>query len=306
MKNRWLMKIAAVLCALCLAMGVMSQTVFARDDEGEQPVYVPEEPEATFVVLDGEATPEPEVTDNRTTLPVYVNGEQVGQCAMFGGQPYMRVTELCQILGPDAQVADNGNAVSMAMSGLVLTAQIGQQYLACNGRYLYLETGPQLVDGAVALPVEDLVKCLGLTAYWDRARWELSLADTQVKPLANGEDVYDETDVFWLSRLIYAMAAEQPLQVQLAVGDVCVNRIGNGRFAGQNNVYQVIFAKNQFDVVTNGMIYSQPDEAATVAAKLALEGCDVTGGANYVAESELGDGYELSAAFGSFRFYKAV
>lgn len=306
MKNRWLMKIAAVLCALCLAMGVMSQTVFARDDEGEQPVYVPEEPEATFVVLDGEATPEPEVTDNRTTLPVYVNGEQVGQCAMFGGQPYMRVTELCQILGPDAQVADNGNAVSMAMSGLVLTAQIGQQYLACNGRYLYLEAGPQLVDGAVALPVEDLVKCLGLTAYWDRARWELSLADTQVKPLANGEDVYDETDVFWLSRLIYAMAAEQPLQVQLAVGDVCVNRIGNGRFAGQNNVYQVIFAKNQFDVVTNGMIYSQPDEAATVAAKLALEGCDVTGGANYVAESELGDGYELSAAFGSFRFYKAV
>ncbi len=306
MKNRWLMKIAAVLCALCLAMGVMSQTVFARDDEGEQPVYVPEEPEATFVVLDGEATPEPEVTDNRTTLPVYVNGEQVGQCAMFGGQPYMRVTELCQILGPDAQVADNGNAVSMAMSGLVLTAQIGQQYLACNGRYLYLEAGPQLVDGAVALPVEELVKCLGLTAYWDRARWELSLADTQVKPLANGEDVYDETDVFWLSRLIYAMAAEQPLQVQLAVGDVCVNRIGNGRFAGQNNVYQVIFAKNQFDVVTNGMIYSQPDEAATVAAKLALEGCDVTGGANYVAESELGDGYELSAAFGSFRFYKAV
>ena len=306
MKNRWLMKIAAVLCALCLAMGVMSQTVFARDDEGEQPVYVPEEPEATFVVLDGEATPEPEVTDNRTTLPVYVNGEQVGQCAMFGGQPYMRVTELCQILGPDAQVADNGSAVSMAMSGLVLTAQIGQQYLACNGRYLYLEAGPQLVDGAVALPVEELVKCLGLTAYWDRARWELSLADTQVKPLANGEDVYDETDVFWLSRLIYAMAAEQPLQVQLAVGDVCVNRIGNGRFAGQNNVYQVIFAKNQFDVVTNGMIYSQPDEAATVAAKLALEGCDVTGGANYVAESELGDGYELSAAFGSFRFYKAV
>ncbi len=306
MKNRWLMKIAAVLCALCLAMGVMSQAVFARDDEGEQPVYVPEEPEATFVVLNGEATPEPEVTDNRTTLPVYVNGEQVGQCTMIGGQPYMRVTELCQILGPDAQVADNGNAVSMAMSGLVLTAQIGQQYLACNGRYLYLEAGPQLADGAVALPVEDLVKCLGLTAYWDRARWELSLADTQVKPLTNGEDVYDETDVFWLSRLIYAMAAEQPLQVQLAVGDVCVNRIGNGRFAGQHNVYEVIFAKNQFDVVTNGMIYSQPDETATVAAKLALEGCDVTGGANYVAESELGDGYELSAAFGSFRFYKAV
>ncbi len=306
MKSRWLMKIAAVLCALCLAMGVMSQTVFARDDEAERPVYVPEEPEATFVVLDGETAPEPEVTDNRTTLPVYVDGEQAGQCVLFGGQPYMRVTELCQILGPDAQVADNGNAVSMAVNGLVLTAQMGQPYLVCNGRYLYLKNGPQVVDGAVALPMEDLVKCLGLTAYWDKANWSLSLADTEVTPLANGEKFYDETDVFWLSRLIFAMAAEQPLQVQLAVGNVCVNRIGSDRFAGQNNVYQVIFAKNQFDVVTNGMVYAQPDEAATVAAKMALEGCDVTGGANYMAEGELGDGYVLTAAFGSFRFYKAV
>ena len=307
MKSRWLVKIAAIVCALCLAMGVMSQAVFARDDSQEQEIYVPETPEATFVVLDGEsdpATPAPEVTDNRTTLPVYADAAQVGQCVMVGGEPYMSVTGFCKSLGLDAQVIDNGSAVSMAMNGLVLTAQMGQAYFVCNDRYIYLKDGPQVVDGTVALPVRDLVKCMGLTAYWDRAQWVLSVADTQVTPLAAGGDYYDETDVFWLSRLIFALVPDQPLETQIAVGSVCVNRVGDERFAGQNNIYEVIFAKNQFSVVTNGMIYVQPDERAVLAAKLALEGCDVTGGAEYMTEGDMGAGYVQVAAFGDMKFYR--
>lgn len=304
MRSRWLVKIAAIVCALCLAMGVMSQTVFARDDAQVQQAYTPEEPEATFVVLSGEAAPTPEVTDNRTTIPLYAGEARVGQCVMIGGEPYMGVADFCQALGLDAQVIDNGAAVSMAMNGLVMTAQVGQAYLVCNDRYIYLENGVQTADGAVALPVEGLVKCMGLTAYWDRVRWELSVVDTEVKPLTSGADYYDETDVFWLSRLIFALAAEQPLEAQVAVGSVCVNRIGNDRFAGQHNIYEVIFAKNQFSVVTNGMIYVQPDESCVLAAKLALEGCDPTGGADYVAQSDMGAGYKMVAAFGNLGFYK--
>lgn len=307
MKSRWLAKIAAIVCALCLAMGVMSQSVFARDDAQEKAAYVAEEPEATFVVLSGErdeATPEPEVTDNRTTLPVYAHEELVGQCAMIGGEPYMSVTGFCRALELDAQIIDNGSAVSMAMDGLVMTAQMGQAYFNCNDRYIYLENGPQTVDGTVALPVEDLVKCMGLTAYWDRVNWDLTVDGTEVKPLTSGGEFYDEADVFWLSRLIYALAAEQPLEAQVAVGSVCVNRIGNARFAGQDNIYEVIFAKNQFSVVTNGMIYVQPDETSVLAAKLALDGCDVAGGADYVARNDMGEGYEQVAAFGDLRFYR--
>lgn len=307
MKNRWLAKIVAIVCALFLATGVMSQTVFARDDAPEQEVYVPEEPEATFVVLDGEqdpATPAPEVTDNRTTLPVYAGGEQIGQCAVVSGEPYMSVKDFCRSLDLDAQVIDNGTAVSMAMNGLVLTAQMGQAWFVCNERYIYLENGPQVVDGTVALPVEDLVKCMGLTAYWDRVRWSLTVEDPKVEPLASGGDYYDETDVFWLSRLIYALAADQPMEAKISVGSVCVNRIGEDRFAGQNNIYEVIFAKNQFSVVTNGMIYVQPDDSCVLAAKLALEGCDLADGADYVAQSDMGAGYEKVAAFGSLGFYR--
>ena len=47
-------------------------------------------------------------------------------------------------------------------------------------------------------------------------------------------------------------------------------------------MYDVIFEKNQFDVVINGMIYMEPEESACVAACLALEGVDVTDGSLYL------------------------
>ena len=271
MRSRILAKLAAIICAICLAMGVMSQTVFAGDVAQESEQYRAEQPEATFVVLGDEAgvsTPLPE-TDNRRTLPLYLNGAQVGACTMMNGEPYVGVQAFCTALGLPAQVADNGAAVSLAVDGVVLLAQVGQAYFTCNDRYLYLDSGVQTIDGAVALPVESVVKCLGITAYWD-----------------------------WVGG--------QPLETQVAVGSMCVNRMNNDAFPGQNNIYDVIFAKNQFDVVANGMIYVQADETSTLAAKLALEGCDIVNGAAYMADGDMGAGYECVADIGGLRFYKAA
>ena len=306
MKSRWFVKIAALVCAFCLAMGVMSQTVFARDDSDYQQAYTAEEPEATFVVLDGETSPTPEATDNRLTLPVYLDGAPAGECAMINGEPYMGVADFFELLGVDAQIIDNGNAVSLATDGVMLLAQVGQAYFTCNERYLYLDNGAQVLNGSVALPMEELVKCMGVTAYWDRVQWSLTMADTHVKPLMSGSEYYDEADVYWLSRLIFAMAAEEPLEAKVAVGGVCVNRVGNERFSGQNNIYEVVFAKNQFSVASNGMIYVQPDDSSILAAKLALDGCDPSGGAAYVARSDMGAGYERVAQMGNLQFFTAA
>ena len=76
------------------------------------------------------------------------------------------------------------------------------------------------------------------------------------------------------------------------MGDVVLNRVASDEFAGQNTVYDVIFAKNQFEVVINGMIYMEPSDTAVKAAKLALEGYDVTNGSTYFATFFFGDGYE--------------
>ncbi len=304
MKSRWFVKIAAIVCAVCLALGVMSQTVFTRADAIDETAYVAEQPEATFVVL-GEASPAPTAADNRMSVPLYVMGEQAGVCAVIDGEPYMGVADFCQALGLDAQIVDNGMGVSLAMDKLMLLAQTDQNYLMCNGRYLYLEHGVRLVDGAVALPMEQLVRCMGLTAYWDRAKWTIDLDSVDVDPIAEGTAYYNEADVYWLSRLIFAMAADEPMDAKIAVGDVCVNRLGDERFAGQSNIYEVVFAKNQFEVVTTGMIYVEPDEASVIAAKLALEGYDLTNGAAYVAQNDMGAGFEQVASVGDLQFYSA-
>ena len=309
MKSRWLAKIAAIVCAICLAMGVMSQTVFARDNASAAGKYAPEEPMATFIVLGAEeqsATPVPEITDNRTVLPMYADGVQVGQCAIVNGQPYMGVAAFCQGLGLGAQTQDNGNAVSLAMNGVMLLAQAGQAYLACNERYIYLDNGVQLLDGAVALPVEQLVKCIGLTAYWDRVQWTLTVDKSAGAPLEPGSTFYDESDLYWLSRLIFSMASTEPLEAKVAVGEVCVNRLHSGAFGGQKNIYEVVFAKNQFDVVTNGMIYVEPDESSVMAAKMALEGTDLAKGASYVSAQELSGDYTCVAQLGDLMFYTAA
>ena len=309
MKNRWLAKIAAVICAICLAMGVMSQTVFARDGTAAQADDPAQLPEATFVVLGGEVDPTATpaaTTDNRLSVPVYVGGTQVGSCDMIDSEPYMTVKDFFAAIGQDIQLIDYGSAMSMAMHGLVMTAQEGQHYFMCNDRYLYVPNGVMTINGTAALPLESLVKCVGVTASWDKLQWRGDMTAGPLHTLEPGSSYYDETDLYWLSRLIYAMAAEEPFETKVAVGSVCVNRLHNEAFAGQNNIYEVVFAKNQFNIVTNGMIYVEPDDSAVLAAKLALEGWDPSDGATYVAAKELGTGYECVAKLGDLKFYTAA
>lgn len=303
MKHRMLAKIAAIICALCLTTGVMIQTVFARDDSLSQDEYLAELPEATFVVLGDSTGDKPgalEVTDNRLSVPLYLDGEEVGTCSVVDGEPYVSVADFCAVLALDVQMIDQGSALSMAMDGLMLTAQAGQTWFTCNDRYIYVENGIRDLGGKLALPLEDLVKCLGVTVSWDRVQWRVTVENGKPSPLKAGSVFYDETDLYWLSRFIYAMSGGQPLETQVAVGSVCVNRLQSGGFG---NIYEVIFAKNQFDVVTNGMIYNTPDETSVMAAKLALEGCDLAKGASYVASGDPGADYECVVQLGSLGFY---
>lgn len=289
MKRRMLEKMTAVACAVCLAVGVMSGVVFARDEK-EVSQEIPA-PEATFVVVDlasaeaGEATDE--ILDNRNTVPFLVNGEQISTSILVAGKPYICAKELCEALGAE---------------DVSLEAQEGRNYFVCNGRYFYVPGGVQIMGGDTWLPVEELAECLGISAVWDQILWTISVdADGYTLP-EDGSSYYDQTDLYWLSRVIYAEAGNQPLEGQVAVGNVVLNRKADDSFAGQNTVYDVIFAKNQFDVVVNGMIYMEPGESAVIAAKLAMEGYDVCPGATYFATFDFGEGYKCLGWIGEHCF----
>ena len=300
MKGRIIEKLTAVACALLLAGGVMSSVVIAR---GEEVPEEPQAPQATFVILDqAEATavPESSVVDNRTSVPLFVNGEERGACRVIDGQLFMSPGAFCEALGLSASVS----SASVTAEGITITAEPDKVYIECNGRYLYVDGGVREIGGQTFVPVELLAKCLGVYAAWDRVAWSVNVRADVIEPLESGDTYYVDTDVYWLSRVIYAEAGNQPFLGQIAVGSVVMNRVADERFEGQNSVYDVIFAKNQFEVVINGMIYMEPDSTAILAAKLALDGADVTDGATYFATYDFGEGYECVMWIGDHCFMR--
>ncbi len=303
MKNRALEKIAAVACALCLAVGVMSSVVFARDVEHTD--TAPAEEDTFVIVNDGpEETPEPpaETADNRTSIPWYLGNASYGVCPLVNEVVYIDPEAFCEAMGldPEASLSEDGYSYWLEAEGLSITAYADDIYFVCNGRYLYTLYGLQAIDGRAYLPLKAMAKCLGVSYTLDNAAWRVTVEDAPARPLRSGSDFYDETDLYWLSRVIYAEAGNQTLYGQLAVGNVVLNRVADDSFA-QDTIYDVIFAKNQFEVVTNGMIYMTPGDSAVIAAKLALEGYDVVEGATYFATYNF-RGYECVMWIGDHCF----
>ncbi|MCD8117083.1 MAG: cell wall hydrolase [Oscillospiraceae bacterium] len=280
MKNRRLEKILAVVCALVLTIAVMSKPVFTQAEAAEASAEETA-PDESYVVFDGSSgeISQPEVTDNRTTVPYYAGETECGTCTLIDGTPYVNAAEFLSALGVSGTAYDSGSSLTLSGDTLTLTAEAGAIYFTCNGRYLYVENGVQSIDGGICLPVDSLVKCTGASVTWDRTAWQITIEKAELVPRTGGDSYYSETDVYWLSRVIYAEAGGQSLEAQAAIGSVIMNRVADESFP--DTVYEVVFAKNQFDVVINGMVYMTPDDMSEIAAKLALEGYDLASGATY-------------------------
>ena len=158
-----------------------------------------------------------------------------------------------------------------------------------NGRYFYLPDGLYELGGEMNWPLKELARMFGCTVTWDEASNSINLDLTNVELLASGDEYYSDEDVYWLSRIIYAESGNQPLEGQIAVGNVVLNRVADERFP--DSVYEVIFDTTygvQFSPVETGGIYAEPDEEAIVAAKLALEGYNTGGTALYFVNPAIG------------------
>ena len=89
------------------------------------------------------------------------------------------------------------------------------------------------------------------------------------------EDVVVEDDLYWLSRIISAEAKGESIEGQIAVGNVVLNRMKSDEFP--DTLKGVIFQKNQFSPVSNGMIYDEPTSESVESAKKVLVGEKVVG-----------------------------
>ncbi len=86
-------------------------------------------------------------------------------------------------------------------------------------------------------------------------------------------------DTYLLARVIHAEARGEPLEGQVAVGAVLLNRLHDARFP--KTLSQIIFKRGEFCTVRDGQIWMTPNQQAIKAAQLAVSGWDPTNGAVY-------------------------
>jgi len=224
------------------------------------------------------------------------------------GVTYVALAPMAMELDPAVLVNwdEASGVVTVTGEKLKLTAKVGQLYLEANGRYLYLPESVQLVDGKVTVPLWAVVKAFDATLGWDAATGTI-LVNRGSGAIMSGDQFYDKTSLFWLSRVIYAESGNQSLEGQMAVGNVVMNRVANPIFP--NTIREVLAQKNQFSTYKNGNIANRdPNPSSIIAAKLVLDGgvVEETEGALYFdscSRSWAARNKECIAVLGGHKFY---
>lgn len=238
------------------------------------------------------ANPIAEATDSgsdntRKEVAIFIDGQPPDRSIpsfLLNCTTYVSVSEFSLAMGADIVTQENG-AVEVLAPGLTIQAAADTPYLVANGRYLYLPNGCILADNSVTAPIRVLCKAFDAAVEWDGAAYSINITKG-TGAILPGSEFYDETDLYWMSRIINAEAGGESLIGKIAVGGVVMNRIKSPEFP--DTVYSVIFDRRygiQFTPAYNGGIYKKPSEECVIAAKIALDGGNTAGESLYFAST---------------------
>lgn len=213
-------------------------------------------------------------------VTVTLGGEVIcaGQSRLIDASTYVPLRTFCAAMGvTDVAWDPAAAAATVTAEGLSLYAAQGSRVLEVNGRAFYAPTGIRIEAGSMLVPIRPLARAFGCDVVWDGGTATAIVIPTDEGWAKTANAVYGDTDLYWLSRIISAESRGEPLEGQLAVGNVVLNRVASPQFP--NSVYGVIFDTAyaiQFTPVANGTIYDEPAPISVLAAKLALEGYTVS------------------------------
>ena len=240
----------------------------------------------------------------RTDPEFIVDGFSIGRetpRTMTNNTVYVAVTPFLRILFPDVQPSLENDIFRASGTGMEFVGRDLSGYFRVNGRYFYVPAGNILQGGDFLVPLYTLSEALGCTVFQQDPQ---TYVIRRVGPAASAK-TYNEEDLYWLSRIIYAEAGNQIMAGRVAVGTVILNRVANEHFP--NTIKEVIFAPRQFSPVSNGMIYRDPDFDSTVAAMLCLDGVREAGDSLYFNTSRLNSWANKTktyvATIGDHKFY---
>lgn len=284
-----------------------AEEVEGAETEAVDTVIEPEESEVTEPEVEDSKTVEGVLEEMEeiveipvSTSPFYLDGIQLTELVYqnINGTNYVTVESFLTSVNPEAMVEEEGGTVTASAAvvteivdvstddtngemanieeeTLNFRAEVGDCYVVANGRYLYVETLVQTVEGKAAVPVRTLAEVFNLDVAYDAETQHILLMKQEGSDafLLEGENYYDENILYWLSRIIYSESGNQSMEGQLAVGNVVMNRLNSPMFP--NTIKGVLFQKNQFSPAMSGSIYRKPGEMSVVAAKLVMDGAVV-------------------------------
>ncbi len=235
-------------------------------------------------------------------IPVQVDGQVLdGPCYVDHGTTYVPLRTLLDTLGGWEIWWDSQLRSAVAVSGeRRLVADPAADTIELDGD---VRSGRVTVQsGRTYVPLRTAAELLGGDVCWD------PYLDGAVMTSADAD--YDAGELYWLSRIISAESRGEPIEGQIAVGNVVLERVESADFP--DTIPDVIFdCKDciQFEPVENGTVYQEPAESSVEAAKRALDGEETLHGALFFYAPALSQGTWIRenrtylATIGCHRFY---
>lgn len=218
-------------------------------------------------------------------VDLFLNNQQIlkGHVAEIGGVIYVPVQRFADFFG-DFSTTYEQRTESVIIKGknLLISVRVGDKYITVNDRIFY--TGHQVLSlgGWIFVPISSMSKAVNAQIYIKKGYYEAYVTSGNSSTIPWASSYYNQTDLYWLSRIISAEAKGEPLSGQIAVGNVVLNRVKSTSFP--NTVKDVIFDNKygtQFSPTANGTIYNTPTSSAVMAAKICLEGYSLSDKALY-------------------------
>ena len=263
--------IALLLAALLLAGGRIGAAAAEQEEthDGARSAAAETQTEALR-----SASAEGRARDTVTT--VYLDGREilVGECVIRDSITYVPLRKFCNLFA-DCQFSWNGKTktATVTAEGLTMTVQEGAVYITANGHVYYTVGEVINKNGSLYVPIRPLARTMNLTLSWNAGRRCVELSEEGRKSAFVSWANYNKDDLYWLSRIISAESRGEPIEGQIAVGNVVLNRVRSRSYP--NTIYGVIFDRKhgtQFSPVSFGTIYNPPAASSILAAKMCLEG----------------------------------
>ncbi len=209
-------------------------------------------------------------------VDLYKDGKRIlhGQVADIGGTVYVPVQRFADLFGRfQTTYKEATEEVIITGKNLSVSVRTGDPYITVNERIFYTGKAVLSLGGWIFVPLSSMCKALDADVTIRSGYYDAFIQSGDPSSVLWADDYYNETDLYWLSRIISAEARGEPFAGQIAVGNVVLNRVRNKQFP--NTVKGVIFDRKygiQFSPVASGTIYNTPSASAVRAAKICLEG----------------------------------